>query len=47
MLKICDSVLNELLSIIFRNSIDHGVFPDTQKMSHIVQIHKNNDKHSQ
>ena len=29
MLKICDSVLTEPLSIIFNNCIDHGGFPDT------------------
>ena len=28
MLKICDSVLTEPLSIIFNNCVDHGVFPD-------------------
>ena len=44
MLKICDSVLTEPLSIIFNNCIDHGVFPDTWKMSHIIPIHKTNDK---
>ena len=46
MLKICDSVLTEPLSIIFKNCIDHGVFPDTWKMSHIITIHKMNDKRS-
>ena len=44
MLKICDSVLTEPLSIIFNNCTDHGVFPDTWKMSHIIPIHKTNDK---
>ena len=46
MLKICDSVLAEPLSIIFKNCIDHGVFPDTWKMFHVIPIHKKNDKHS-
>ena len=46
MLKICDSVLTEPLSIIFNNCIDRGVFPDTWKMSHIIPIHKTNDKRS-
>ena len=46
MLKICDSVLTEPLSIIFKNSIDHVVFPDTWKMSHIIPIYKTNDKDS-
>ena len=46
MLKICDSVLTEPLSIIFNNCVDHGVFPDTSKMSHIILVHKMNDKRS-
>ena len=40
MLKICDSVITEPLSIIFKNCIDCGVFPDTWKMSHIMPAHK-------
>ena len=31
MLKICDSVITEPLSIIFKNCIDCGVFADTGK----------------
>ena len=46
MLKICDSVITEPLSIIFKNCIDCGVFPDTWKMSHIIPAHKKNDKYS-
>ena len=46
MLKICDSVLTEPLSIILNNCTDHGVFPYTWKMSHIIPIHKTNDKRS-
>ena len=46
MLKICDSVITEPLSIIFKNCIDCGVFPDTWKMSHIIPAHKKNDKRS-
>ena len=46
MLKICDSVLTEHLSIIFNNCIDHGVSPDNWKMYHIIPIHKINDKRS-
>ena len=44
MLQICDSVLTEPLSIIFKTCIDSGVFPNTSKMSHIIPIHKKNDK---
>ena len=43
MLKICDSVITEPLSIIFKNCIDCGVFPDTWKMS-IIPAYKKNDK---
>ena len=46
MLKICDSVITEPLSIIFKNCIDCGVFPGTWKMSHIMQAHKKNEKRS-
>ena len=31
MLKICDSVLVEPLSLIYRNCINYGVFPDIWK----------------
>ena len=39
-------MLTEPLSIIFNNCIDHGVFPDTRRVSHIIPIHKTNDKRS-
>ena len=44
MLKICDSVITEPLSIIFKNCTDYGVFPNTWKMSHIIPVHKKNCK---
>ena len=46
MLKICDSVITEPVSIVFKNCIYCGVFPDTWKMSHIIPAHKKNDKRS-
>ena len=46
MLKSCDLVLTEPLSIIFNSCIDHGVFPDTWEMSHVIPIHKTNDEHA-
>ena len=46
MLKICDSVITEPLSIIFKNCIDCRVFPGTWKMPHIIPAHKKNDKRS-
>ena len=44
--EICDSVITELLSIIFKNYIGCGVFPDTSKMSRIIPAHKKNNKFS-
>ena len=38
-LKIFDSVLTKPLSTIFK-TIDHGVFPDTWQMSHIISFHQ-------
>ena len=45
MLKICDSVVTEPLSILFKNCADCGRFPDIWKMSHIIPTHKKSDKH--
>ena len=45
-LKVCDSVLTEPQSIIFKNCINHGVFLNTWKMSHIIPIHEKNEKRS-
>ena len=44
MLKICDSVVTEPLSILFKNCINCGVFPNVWKMSHIIPTYKKNDK---
>ena len=44
MLKICDSVLVEPLSLIYKNCINSGVFPDLWKRSHIIPTYKKNDK---
>ena len=38
MLKICDSVVVEPLSLIFKNCIDSGIFPNLWKKSHIKMI---------
>ena len=45
MLKIFDSVLVERLSLIYKNCINSGVFPDIWKRSHIIPTYKKNDKH--
>ena len=44
MLKICDSVVTEPLSILFKNSINCGIFSNVWKMSHIIPTYKKNDK---
>ena len=44
MLKICDSVLAEPLSQIYKNCITSGVFPDIWKKSHIIPTYKKNGK---
>ena len=44
-LKICDSVLVEPLSLIYKNCINSGVFPDIWKRSHIIPTYKKKDKH--
>ena len=44
MLKICDSVLVEPLSLIYNNCINSGVLPDIWKRSHIIPTYKKNDK---
>ena len=44
MLKICHSVVVEPLSLIFKNCIDSGIFPNLWKKSHIIPTHKKNDK---
>ena len=40
MLKICDSVLVEPLSLIYKYCINSGVFPDIWKRSHIIPTYK-------
>ena len=44
MLKICDYVLVEPLSFIYKNCINSEVFPDIWKRSHIIPTYKKNDK---
>ena len=44
MLKFCDSVVTEPLSILFKNCIESGIFPNIWEMSHIILSYKKNDK---
>ena len=44
MIKICDEALVKPLSLINKNCIDTGVFPDIWKKSNIVPIYKRGDQ---
>ena len=44
MLKICDFVLVKPWSLIYKNCINSGVFPDIWKISHIIPIYKKKKK---
>ena len=44
MLKICDSLLVEPLSLIYKNCINSGVFLHIRKRSHIIPTYKKKDK---
>ena len=39
-MKVCDSSIVKPLSIIFRNSLNSGIFPNHWKRSNIVPVHK-------
>ena len=43
MIKICDQSIVKPLSIIYRNCLNTGIFPDIWKKSNIVPVHKKND----
>ena len=44
MIKICDKAIVKPLSIIYKNCIDIGIFPDLWKKSNIVPVHKKVNK---
>ena len=44
LLKICDSSIVKPLSIIFKNCLQSGSFPNNWKKSNVVPIHKKGDK---
>ena len=44
MLKICDSAIVKLLTILFKNCISESIFPDNWRKSNICPIHKKGDK---
>ena len=44
MLKICDSAIVELLSILFNKCLNQSIFPDIWKRSNVCPIHKKGGK---
>ena len=44
MIKICDQSIVQPLSLIYRNCLNTGTFPDIWKTSNIVPVHKKGDK---
>ena len=44
MIKLCSKSVVKPLSIIFKNCIDTGTFPDIWKRSNIIPVHKKGDK---
>ena len=44
MVKICDDSIKKPLSIIYKNCITTGIYPNTWKKSNIVPVHKKGDK---
>ena len=44
MIKICDSALVKLLSLIFQNFLNCSTFSDIWKKSNICPVHTKNDK---
>ena len=44
MIKLCGQPIVKPLSIIFKNCIGYGIFPDIWKKSNIIPVHKKDDK---
>ena len=44
MVKICDDAIKKSLSIIHKNCIKTGIYPNTWKKSNIGPVHKKGDK---
>ena len=44
MVKICDDSIKKPLSIIYKNCITTGIYPNAWKKSNIVPVHKKGDK---
>ena len=44
MIKICDEALVKPLSLIYKNGVDTGIFPNISKRLDIVPVYKRRDK---
>ena len=44
MIKICDKAKVKPISVIYKNCIGTGRFPDLWKISNIIPVHKKGDK---
>ena len=44
MVKICDDSMKKPLSVIYKNCIKTGMYPNVWKKSNIVPVHKKGDK---
>ena len=40
MVKLCNLTITKLLSIIYKNCLQQGVFPDDWKKGNIILVHK-------
>ena len=44
MLKLCNLTITKSLSIIYKNCLQQGVFPDDWKKGNIISVHKKSSK---
>ena len=44
MLELCESVITELLYLIFKNCLSSNTFPDVWKKANVIPVHKKGDK---
>ena len=44
MMKICDASIKKPISIIYKNCITTGIYPNAWKKSNILPVHKKGDK---
>ena len=44
MLKLCESAINELVYLIFKNCLSSNTFPDVWKKANVIPVYKKGDK---